>query len=296
LLPLGGLFLVRRNLRLGRGDRTGSLRMALFVFTTYSCARLFHADHVAGFGAEFWLLIKVFAYPLAFASLMWIFYMAVEPYARRQWPRILISWGRLLTGRWRDPMVGRDVLLGATAGAFLHVLQGLSARAPSWLGEPQAASWWIGDPQSLSSWKLVPYGLFVNLHSAALWSVVHLFLLVLLRVLLRRKELALGAWGLLILSGNSGNVSNPGDWAIAVPLLLLYFISLVVLTRTGLLGYACMSFVAFVMVQIPLTFDASVLWAPRGWVVLAVILAIGIHGFYSSLAGKPIFGRDWLET
>src|SRR5262249_48993017 len=43
-------------------------------------------------------------------------YMAFEPYVRRFWPQLLIGWSRLLSGRVRDPMVGREVLVGAAAG------------------------------------------------------------------------------------------------------------------------------------------------------------------------------------
>ena len=46
--------------------------------------------------------------------------MAVEPFARRTWPKLLISWQRLLNGRFRDPLVGRDVLLGGLVGAAFN--------------------------------------------------------------------------------------------------------------------------------------------------------------------------------
>ena len=40
---------------------------------------------------------------LLFAAVLWVFYLALEPYARRMWPHALISWARLLAGGWRDP-------------------------------------------------------------------------------------------------------------------------------------------------------------------------------------------------
>jgi len=41
----------------------------------------------------------------AFVSFaMWLFYIALEPYVRRLWPKTLVSWHRLLAGRFR----GRD--------------------------------------------------------------------------------------------------------------------------------------------------------------------------------------------
>ncbi|HET7292829.1 MAG TPA: serine/threonine-protein kinase [Vicinamibacteria bacterium] len=297
VLPLGGLLLVRRNLRLGRGDRKGSLRIAFFSFATYSLGRLCNADHVASFGDEFWLLIKVFAYPLAFAALLWIFYMALEPYARRQWPHILISWGRLLSGRWRDPMVGRDLLLGAAAGALLRVILGFAVSLPSWLGGPQGATWGLANPQSLSSWKVVPHALFVNLHSATLWSVVNLFVLVLLRVVLRRRALALAAWSVLTaISGFQMDLSDPMDVIVTSTSFVLVVSVFILVMARGLLGYSSMLFVMFMTVPVHLTFDASVWWAPRGWVVLAALVTLGVYGFHTALAGKPAFGRDWLET
>ena len=42
--------------------------------------------------------------------------LAVEPFLRRRWPRTIAGWNRLFAGRVRDPLVGRDVLFGLTAG------------------------------------------------------------------------------------------------------------------------------------------------------------------------------------
>jgi serine/threonine protein kinase len=300
-LPLGGLLLARRNLRLRRGDRKGSLRVALFVFACFSLARLFHADHVASFGAEFWLVVKVLAYPMAFASLVWIFYVALEPYARRQWPRILISWGRLLAGRWRDPMVGRDVLFGAAAGFVELGVNIVAQRLAFPLGQPESRLWWNADPETLSSWRNVAYRVFMNAHGAALWSIVWLFLLVLLRVFLRRERWALGAWGVLlaVLASQFNFYAGYGWMDALVDVLVTLFVvvlGIVVLTRYGLLGLSTMFFVFFVTTEVAFTFDASLWWAPRGWAVLAALAALGLYAFRTALAGKPAFGGDWLET
>src|SRR5207245_2687638 len=50
---------------------------------------------------------------------MLLAYLAIEPYIRRLWPSVLVSWARLVAGRLRDPIIGRDVLVGAAAGAAL---------------------------------------------------------------------------------------------------------------------------------------------------------------------------------
>ena len=35
-------------------------------------------------------------------GMVWVFYLAFEPYARRLWPRMLVSWVRVLGGHFRD--------------------------------------------------------------------------------------------------------------------------------------------------------------------------------------------------
>jgi serine/threonine-protein kinase len=53
---------------------------------------------------------------------VWLLYVALEPFARRRFPKTLISWKRLLAGRIRDPLVGRDILVGAALGTLSAVI------------------------------------------------------------------------------------------------------------------------------------------------------------------------------
>jgi len=48
----------------------------------------------------------------------WLFYVALEPFARRVHPHALVSWTRLLRGNLSDPLVGRHVLLGMSVGTL----------------------------------------------------------------------------------------------------------------------------------------------------------------------------------
>jgi hypothetical protein len=113
IATLGALFLAVRNLRLGRGDRKGAYRIAAFVFA----ARMLHwtlgGDHVA-YPDLLGPLVTAFSGATALGLVTWIVYVACEPYVRRLWPEALVSWTRLLAGRFRDPLVGRDVLVGCT--------------------------------------------------------------------------------------------------------------------------------------------------------------------------------------
>jgi hypothetical protein len=109
LLGLG--LLARRNLRSGRGDRRFAFRLVSALFVLVMAQWVLAAHHVperSEFELFFGGLYRAF---FAF-GLGWLFYIVLEPYARRLWPRALISWVRLLDGRLLDPQLGRDVLVG----------------------------------------------------------------------------------------------------------------------------------------------------------------------------------------
>ena len=53
------------------------------------------------------------------AALIWLMYVALEPSVRARWPRVLISWNRILIGQWSDPLVGTRVLQGTFTGALI---------------------------------------------------------------------------------------------------------------------------------------------------------------------------------
>ena len=61
------------------------------------------------------------AWALFISAFIWFLYMALEPFVRRRWPNLIISWSRLVAGDFRDPMVGRDILIGGMLG-FCHTL------------------------------------------------------------------------------------------------------------------------------------------------------------------------------
>jgi serine/threonine-protein kinase len=291
VMPLGGFLLVRRNLRLGRGDRKGAFRVALFVLAAYSVARLFRADHASAFADELWILITVFAYPSLWALWVWLLYMALEPYARRRFPHVLISWKRLLSGKLGDPMVGRDLLLGAAAGVMLLLAFTASILGAAYLGFVSETPGVQVHGPTLAHLKQVGFRLFVNQFSAVLFSMTFLFLLVLLRMVVRRQWLAAAIWCLMVAVPLMGEHAVPG-W---VGGLFRGVLMLVVLTRGGLLMLATLMFVMFVTLELPLTLDVSAWYASRGWPPLLVIAGLAVYGFHTSLAGKPMFGRSLLE-
>src|SRR5206468_3223804 len=111
ILAAAGL-LARKNLREGRGDRRGAWRLAACMSGLLMALWLCQGHLVASLGllAMFLLAVCTSAF---FGVVLWTVYIALEPFVRRHWPQVLVSWTNVLTGRMRDPVVGRDVLIGA---------------------------------------------------------------------------------------------------------------------------------------------------------------------------------------
>jgi hypothetical protein len=133
---IGGLFFARKNLRLGRGDRRGATRLASFVLCSWMIGWIFHEHHVATIWETYFVLFGGLGWGLFVSTLIWVLYIALEPFVRRRWPQVLVSWTRVLSGEFTDPLVGRDVLVGCAAGVGWRVFLQLAVLAPAWFGYP----------------------------------------------------------------------------------------------------------------------------------------------------------------
>ncbi|HSS44857.1 MAG TPA: protein kinase, partial [Thermoanaerobaculia bacterium] len=133
----GAAFLARKNYLRGRGDREGALRLAIVMFlllmSLFVCR-----SHFATIGDTIGLTVLAISTALFLAGAMWVLYMAIEPWVRRQWPKSLISWTRLLAGSWRDPVVGRDILLGIALGVVWILIFQIRAIAVMHMGASPA--------------------------------------------------------------------------------------------------------------------------------------------------------------
>ena len=126
LMAFSGGFLAWRNLRLGRSDRRGAMRLALALFCVSLPADLLSMSHVPGPG-ETPRLVILFLMDLGLAAVAAVMYLALEPYVRRRSPRVLIGWTRLLQRGWRDPLVGSHVLAGMVLAMALTLVAALQS-------------------------------------------------------------------------------------------------------------------------------------------------------------------------
>jgi serine/threonine-protein kinase len=296
LAILGAALLARRNLRLGRGDRRGAFRLALYMFSLVMLHWIFGAHHVPE-SAEVDLFFGALYRGFFIFALAWLFYVALEPYVRRVWPEMMISWMRLLDGRFRDPLVGRHVLMGCLLGAMLELVQRLYQFIPAELGYFAPRPDRFGNPTAeLISLRGVRY--FISevflIHSNTLITVLYFIVaLFLLRFLLRKTWLAVGAWWVLSLFVYNVNAGQPMfDWLVfgVWAFLWLFF-----LFRFGWVTVVVGLFVMDLL-STPLSFDPSVWYWGTSLLAVALVLGLAVYGFRVSLAGQPVFKDVLVET
>src|SRR5262249_51644519 len=145
--------------------------------------------------AELRLLVMGLACALYWGGLCWLAYLALEPFARRLWPETLISWSRLLAGRFRDPPVGPDLLVRALGGRGYFTMLALARLVPGWAEEAPPVpywDWWISSTLVSGYWA----GNFLDNFAYATRNGLFFWLLFLLlfRAVFRKAWLAAGLY------------------------------------------------------------------------------------------------------
>jgi serine/threonine-protein kinase len=285
----------RNNLKLGRGDRRGASRLAMFIFLLSAAGGLIGAHHVPVLGDELDIIFLIVAYSITFAALTWLLYIALEPHIRRRWPRLIISWSRLMVGNFRDPMVGRDLLIGGLLGLVHGACISLGAVGPRLFGLESTPTV-VGNLLTLGSVRTM---LAVFLNSHVLMSVFvgfgFLFFLLLLYIVLRRQWLAIAAMFLIVLviEWSAFASSGPRFYWIISTLIALTIVTVV--ARFGLLATMAAQLSFFLSIMYPLTTDFSAWYAPSMVFALALAVGIAVYGFYISLGGQSMLGARLLQ-
>jgi serine/threonine-protein kinase len=292
LALFGGAYLARRNLQRGRGDWRGAFRIAGFVLGSMLCGWLVTAHHARAPATILRSFISVLGPALWGAGLLWLVYVALEPYARRRWPERIVSWSCLLTGRFRDPSVGRDLLIGGLFGSLLALTSALHFLLPPRFGLPPMSPF-MQDPQLLLGLNL-QFGFMCGMvPNAIVNALIFLFVPTLLLLLVRKVWLAVGIFAILLVIIGAGRNQNP---PVGISLALFHSaIMIYVLMRFGLVALCAALFVSIMLVHTPVSFDFSTWYARNAMLVLAVLIALVVYGFRVSLGGRPAFGRDLLQ-
>lgn len=279
------LFLARRNWKLGRGDRRGAVRTAAaqFVLSLLVWACIMHPP------ADVSLLVLLFqaiADGLYAAGLLWVMYMALEPAVRARWPHALVTWNRVITGRWKDTRVWADVLIGAGVGLALWNIAALYGL----MDNPGPTS--TGALLSLIGTRQWIATHVAQLENALKVGLIGFFAIFCLRTVLRKQWLA-ALVGALIFSlfqaggfGAKNFLSNMGAY-------MVVFVALIfVLLRFGLLATLSVVFFLNTTAMVVVGTDWSTWFAPQGLAGLGLLLGLAVYAFWRSLGSWEFLDKQ----
>ena len=281
VLLSGAVWLARRNYLQQKSDPHGALRLGLLIFGLQMLVWIFNTHFVSSLGL-FGLFIQAASGAVFLSAVFYLVYLAIEPFVRRHWPQAIISWSRLMAGRIRDPLVGRDVLFGVMLGVFWAVLFAVANLALQHISaEPDlsSSSYLMGFRQVLGT----------CLNHAALSVQATLgffFLMFVFRVVLRKPWLAALAFTAFWLAIKSWNNHH---WMYVAPVVIaVYGIAACMVLRFGFITLAVGIFTADLVGGVPLTSDMSRFYIGAPIFVFGLVIAMALWGCYTALAGQKL--------
>ncbi len=285
LLVLGSA-LAWRNSKNRRADMQGAWRLAAFVFAMEIVTWVLGATHVAA-QWEAYNLTLALAWAALAALFLWMMYVALEPFVRRRMPELLISWSRVLAGKFQDPMVGRDLLAGAAVAYLIRMINRLDILYAALRHLPLPAPG-ATNPILVTTGPTALAQIFSFVSSAIFNGLVLLFVFVIFQRIFRNKWVAaaifIGFWTLKTIL-QVGQSLEAGVLSVIVLTLLA-----ALLLRYGILAVVAEIFFESLNYA-PFTMKASVWYAWMGWLAVAVAIGIVIFAARSALAGNALFGK-----
>ena len=286
------LLLARHNVRSKRADMRGAARLAAAVIVGFTVTWVLAAHHFTDVSTELSAFTKQFSLFLFEAALLWILYLALEPYVRRFWPDAILGWTRLLSGRVRDPRVGRDILIGCVSAFAIGLPEMAYFLLPGRLGAPP--------PFPVSGTSVVALtgvsrliGLACDQIARSLFvSLLAVLGIVLLRLIFRRMSIAIAAaFALLMLAQASQVLASETTWWItAIFQLWIIMAVLFVIVRFGLLATVVTLSIGNFSGDIPLTPNLSHWTATTSNLMVAIVVGVAFFAYYAARAGEPLFG------
>lgn len=294
LVMAAAALMARYNLKLGRGDRKGALRLVLVLFWLSMIEWLICSHHVPNF-AELQVFRLGVGNAMFYAALVWLLYIALEPHARRLWPNRLISWSRVLSGHFRDPLVGRDILTGVILG-LLWICIEMSERVL------QVRLGYVPSPFDVEDMSFITgIGNFIAAVSYCVGkgifeSLILMVLLLLLQFICRRESVATVVYCVLflvlgIIMAKSGALPLHGYYSVINGILIA-----VILQRYGLLTLVVCYIVDLLCLIFPLTTEFTA-WYGASSLGIAMIIVLATGWALSvALAGQRLFSARLFDS
>jgi hypothetical protein len=264
-----------RNVRMGRSDKKASWRIAAVIFAVGVASWALVASHVPTL-FELYLLVMGLSWAAFQAGFVGLLYLAVEPYIRRNWPDALISWVRVIGGRFRDPLVASHVLVGLCAGLVFILVYEATAWASNNLNSTPSIV------VSLSGARFLFGFLLSGLNISAFGATGLILVVVLLRSVLRRTWVADAVFVVLLTAASfSSSAFIPGT-------VLVFATEIWILRRFGLLALVALSCANGMGRNMP--FTAASWYVPLSLTTPLFFAAVAAWALYTILAARPAAG------
>jgi len=273
------------NFRAGKSDRRGALKMCSIVGLGAAGARLLVAHHTAT-SDELGVFVDTMSITFLIGGLLWIVYLALEPWVRRRWPHTIIGWNRFAAKGIRDPLVGRDLLYGMACGLLLRPLTLTGRFFHGHSGQP------ILPPlEPLLGVRYEVAGLLNAVVSGIFMGLFFLFLLFVLRALLRKTWLAAIVY-VAVLVFIFGSLEATTPWLNYAIFTLYQAVFVFILLRFGLMAAITAAVCLNLLESCPATLDFSAWYVGLSLIPPVIVALIAVYGFHISLAGRPLIGDE----
>jgi serine/threonine-protein kinase len=282
IILAGAALLARRNIQEGRGDRRGAARLAVYISAVLMVLWLCQVHAVGSIGIFVPLLLAICT-SVFYGVLLWTVYLALEPFVRRHWPRVLVSWTNVLTGHASDAVVGRDALIGVALGIwFALIFRAIGDAGNGPITFPGEVELLLGLRSTVG--VVLQEGVY-----AVRNSLMYFFILFALRMMLRKQWMAIIAFTAFFTVLNA--LGNERAWLGGV-IGVLYFgtASLVIVRFGGLLAFMVGSFVSNLLFDVVITLDSSAWYMSSNVLVLSVVVALAAWAFYIATGRRPLGG------
>jgi serine/threonine protein kinase len=290
MIVIAAGLLARHNVRAGRADWRNAFRLSGFLFALSMASWAFGTHYMASAG-ELLIVMMGLSINLLAALLIWVLYVALEPYVRRRWPQTIISWTRVLNGRMRDPVVGGHMLAGIFFGVFSALATDVTSFVNMHSSGVPAPTVKLG---SMMGATHVAGALLGMLPNSILNTLGIFFLLFVFRLIFRKEWLT--AIIFVLFFAALGSLAHAEVALITLPVRLLQLsLMLYVMLRCGLFAYVVGAAVASVLMLFPITSDFSAWYAGSAIFTLICILALTGYAFHTALGGRPLFKAGFLE-
>lgn len=269
-----------RNVRLSRSDLRGSSNLCWLFLIANLLAWMLRAAHGDTPNTTITLVAVALLRAFGLVAMVLVYYVALEPLARKYYPHLLIVWTRLLQARSATNALHHHLLAGLTMGVMLALLFAMDYAVVNAMtdGQPEAVfTKQVG--QRIYGAGSMLAGVLQSAQSAIGQGLLILLLLTLARMMLRNNLPALAATGVFLLL-----LVMPRGPDFPVSLVLLGGVGcgliLWLMMQFGLLALVTALFVFDVLQSTPMSVRPSDWFFPATACFLGVPVAAAVYLCY----------------